>query len=441
MQTIELSPSNIKRVLSSLQAVFPNNLAIKMDRGNIAILSSNNPIKIDYSSLSRIMSDPKVSKQLTNVGINSPESLLAQILLTPATFKQITAGVSPNIDDTNKLEYSVGNTYEDHFYGDDNYKMFAEFTRSPWTAVDLKVLSKSDRAKIMTKVAKIASTNRNFKTAMEWSSESINLSPSAEALRIEGVAYFKLGQPEKANRSWEQALEIAQNPIDTLQTRALAFMYAGKLDRARSDLSRILELNPENKVARYRMATTYAGRHVFPPEEEPLQLYSIGPPKDYHPETVLNLLGDLPENKIFIQSHPKVLFLAAEANLSVNQLKTAERQARQYISVYPASIAGQRLLGSILYALGNTREGTSWWTASLTGGARYAETLSNQAKNQLAEGDKVGALHSLTRAMELNPASTNAKTGLQSMSSIHPQSKPILDSFQLKRYQTEGKKN
>jgi spermidine synthase len=428
MPCLEIPPENLRGILASLHAVFPYNLALMSDSGTMIVLASDQPLPSDLDRLKASMANKAVAAQLARAGIRSPEGVLARIEVTPAKMAPLVEGAQLNLDDTNHLEYSVGKTYENRFFLDENEALFGAALGQPWDDVIFGRLKPEQKAAIIAKVAEEALMIGRPARALAWAQASLVVAPTSEAMRIAGIASLNLGKPEDATRFWQQALSLDPHHVETLQTRGMYHLQEGDLEGARKDFNHVLEIEPDNKVAHYHLAGTYL-TDAIAPDEATLPALSMTAKDAEQAAMVLKSLGNLPEESSFVDRHHDVLLLAAVARFQLHNLKESEALLRRYLAIEPKSVFGCRLLGCILFDRGATTEATTWWYTSFVLGRPHAELLAQQARELLQAGKEDQAIGLLRQSIEFWPGEEHALSMAESLSARNKKASAALASM------------
>ncbi len=305
LQTVEIPPENVREILCGLNLVFAHTLALTTDQGNMVVLASDEPLTINYAQLKAAFANMEVSADLSSVKIDSPEAVLARIASSSRGLLALTQGARPNEDDTNRLEYAVGSSYENRFFLNENKGMIDFHLGSPWAQVDFGQASKVDQANCLAAVARVACLAGQDVTALRWARASIAVANNCEALRIAGISLAQQGKRAEALQFWQEALKVNPADIATLQTRGLANLDSEQVQAARSDFARVLAIEPSNKAAQYHMAKTYARLLPYSiPFQSAFELTPAStPPDEQRPDMVVRYLEPTVMDSKFVNRH------------------------------------------------------------------------------------------------------------------------------------------
>lgn len=108
-QLYELSQPNIKTLLRSFVSVFPNTYIFAAEHlsSDVILVATRKPLPLDLHRLRRNFQDPALRAELHRAQIDSPEELLADLLLTPDEIPAFTIGAVINTDDNARIEFAA----------------------------------------------------------------------------------------------------------------------------------------------------------------------------------------------------------------------------------------------------------------------------------------------------------------------------------------------
>lgn len=442
LQAVEIPPQSLREVMAGLHQVFPVTLALTTDRGNMVVLASEKPLTIDYSRLTAEFANKALVSDLGLVGIGSPEALLARIEAAPDGIARLTAGAPANVDDTNRLEYAVGRTYENRYFMKEDEVMVQANMGLPWRQVIYSGLSDKDIAARMAEVGRQALLRGRNLPALRWAQASLAAAKNAEAFRIAGIALAQEGRSYEAQNMWAEALAVDPANIDTLQTRGTAYLDAGLVEPARRDFRKVLEIEPGNHPAVYHLAQTYSSLR---PSELPLMKTRAFFPtagQDRSPEMVAKYLEPLLSDTKLLERHHDILFYLGAAQFQLGQLPAAEKSLRRFLELEPDSISGLRYLGSVLQGQGRGTEAAALWLHSLNIARGVVWPLRQQAGETMKAGKNELAIHQIGQCLTLWPADGQAYQVLSGWVGKNREADSLVSQLQvLKGVLDRGKSN
>jgi len=96
------------------------------------------------------------------------------------------------------------------------------------------------------------------KKAIEYLNNAIKLKPDyVEAYNSRGLAYFNLGQYQRATKDYNNALRLKPDNAYAYYNRGTAYRYLGKHQRAIDDYNEALRLKPDYAQAYYNRGAAY----------------------------------------------------------------------------------------------------------------------------------------------------------------------------------------
>jgi len=180
LQTVEIPTDNMKEIFAALRSVFPYQAGVMANPGNLVVLASDQPLTLDYKRLDWIVANTKVASQLGKLGLKSANAILARVETTSEGVAAMAHGARPNIDDTNKLEYAIGKTYENLFFASENKKLVQDNSGKPWNDVQFKGIADDKKADILCSVAREALLLGDSALAEGWARASLAVARTAD---------------------------------------------------------------------------------------------------------------------------------------------------------------------------------------------------------------------------------------------------------------------
>jgi len=169
LQIVEIPPDILSSIVGSLHDVFPYCLAARVNRENLVIVGSTAPFLVDLASLRKAFADKKMPVEFTGFKLDSVESILARICMTPSGIDRLAKTAGRNLDDTNKLEYRVGKTYENKIFVAENSRLLDSFFGRPWDLiVQPKNTQPAECARVMEVVAEECLRAKQPDAAAHW---------------------------------------------------------------------------------------------------------------------------------------------------------------------------------------------------------------------------------------------------------------------------------
>lgn len=185
IQIGEVSPAMTRCILAALNSQYKYCIAITTGVDNMVVLASNSPLTGSWQSIQDTFhKNAAIQKDLSRLGINSPEAMLARIVCTSKGLSGVVRGAPMNTDDRNYLEYMVGSTYENRTFVRENVAMFDKAIGVPSVDIDWGELSKQETAEVMSRVAREAVSFNRPNLAYAWALNSMKVFPNEPAQQL-----------------------------------------------------------------------------------------------------------------------------------------------------------------------------------------------------------------------------------------------------------------
>lgn len=420
LQTVEVPPANILGVVRAFNDEFKHCVIMRVTAGNIILMGSDEPLPLVPQKIDAFLAgDRKAAAEVGLVGITSSADLIANLALDEESTRKFAERGVPNVDDTNKLEYAVGRTYESEEFGSKNLQNYrrARIPEKMLAQIDWGTLTPKQRANILSRAAINGLRLDDPDYANHLSNAAVAQSPDIDTLRIYGQVQAALGHIDKAMQAWSRALEINPEDRQTLVSRARAAAYMGNTKQCRIDSEKLAALEKDPREKAYLTA---------------LCLFRFSS-KDTSPEQVLSTLGNLPDDAQYVKKAPAVLYLAAVQHARLGHFPQAETLVRRFMTARPEDVDGAKLLGSLRMIRGDAAEGSAWWAyASILGQKAYRTPL-NDAYTLMKNGRNNEALSSLAKAVELWPTERDSYAMLSELAKTNDKAKELLQKLQILR--------
>ena len=420
LQTVEVPPKNIKGVVRAFTDEFKHAIIMRVTAGNIILLGSDEPLPLNVQKIDEVLAnDRKVRAEMGVVGVSSSADLVANLALDEASTRKFAESGIPNVDDTNRLEFAVGRTYESEEFGEKNLLAYRQSRISDkmLSQIDWGTLTEKQRAAILARASVNCLRLDDPDYASTLSKASLEHARDAQSLRVFGQVQAAIGHPEEAMKAWSEALKNNPEDRETLISRARASAYLGNEKQCRADSEKLASMEKDPKEKAYMTA---------------LCLFRFGGAEGT-PQKILGMLGNLVNDTEYVQRAPAILYLTAVQKARLSQYKEAEGLLRRYLVTRPQDIEASKLLGALRMIQGDSAEATTWWHyASILGHKAYRAPLSD-AHTLIQNGRKQEALASLTKSIELWPTDRQSFIMLTELAKTNKAAKELLFKVQVLR--------
>ncbi len=389
-QSTEVSPTNIRAIVSSMKSQFTNVAAFRSGRfPDIILLASDTPIKFDYARVKEVYADKKVHDELSSYGITSPEAMLACLIATPGSTTQLSAKIPVNTDDHNYFEYSVQRTYETQTFLEDNKQMFEDTPLNPRDMLELGDIDASEKANVLKAIAEQCLIAKRPHRASEWIEWAMAEKKSAAIMAIAGTAQWRLGHQKEAVALWDEGLALDPKNPEILVSRALAQIEKDPTASNKADLETAMAANPGHKAGAYTLACMIAE----PKHANVLikgDLDSIELAKIESASQVKKLLAPCIVDPTFIEDYPNSLYVYSLACLQSGDEKAAEQNLRKFLTINKDSSCASKTLGLLLWQNGQGSESSAWLLSSVRNRRDLADLLTEKNAKALEDANVDG---------------------------------------------------
>lgn len=417
-QSTEVSPTNIRAIVSSMKSQFTNVAAFRSGRfPDIILLASDTPIKFDYSRVKEVYADKKVRDELSGYGITSPEAMLACLIATPGSTTELSANIPVNTDDHNYFEYSVQRTYETQTFLEDNKQMFEDTPLNPRDMLELGNIDAAEKANVLKAIAEQCLIAKRPHRASEWIGWAMEENKTAPIMAIAGTAQWRLGHKKEAVALWNEGLALAPKNPEILVSRALAQIETETTSSNKADLQAAMASNPGHKAGAYTLACMIAD----PKNANTLikgDLDSIALSKIQSPAEVKKLLAPCITDQAFVEDYPNSLYVYSLSCLQEGGTKEAEETLRRFLSINKDSACAQKTLGILLWQNGKDTESSAWLLGSVRNRRDLADALTEKNSKSLesAPSDALKLKDDAYSAFRLAPGDPKVQDVLKQIS-------------------------
>lgn len=411
----EVSSNDLSRVFAALKKVFKHVVVFQSCPGDILILSSDQPLKANLSAISAALSDGKLQKLLSTIaGINSAEDLLLLARMADDGVELATAGIPPNTDDRNFIEFDLARNYEQRNLALENHLWMREHCGTLADLIDWSDRSPQQKALVLADIAERAMLGKND-TADLWADQSYRAFANASALGVKALYYVQQkGDFDSGLVEAEKAVRQFPNEFTPYMVRGLVELRGGAPLRARADFAAALKLQPNNSTVKFRLAQTYLPDHTEWYQTANLPMSDTGKAAS-DPGKVIELIGFYLKDDKQVADEPLLLAAAGAAYLQLGQTDDSINALEKYRIARPDDICALQLLSSAYSARGKKKEAVSCLQRATELSRAMSIKLSQGAQVLLSHHKLRLALSLLKRAIKFNPDSHEARSVLHEL--------------------------
>lgn len=422
LQIAEIAPENVRSILRSLQGTFKHTLVMQSENGNTVVLASESPIKIKYETVLHFFKDPKFVEMCKRAGINGPEELLSNVLMSTDEVQKFTAGDPPNLDDRNRLEFAVALTYENKLYTYNNNKLLETNTTTPAESIDWTGIDPERKANIMLAVGQACLREHRPILGETWVRKSLAERQSSQGYCVLAAAQLLLNQRDKTLESLTKAMELdPKNVVPYLLRANMLLRQEGNYELARETCKKALQIDPNYAEARIRLAESY-----LPTVRNILRRKPVGDPKD-EPQLALECLAPIANNSEQIKAFPEILRLQGMALYKAKgDAKAAESLLKQFIARDPGNLAARHELADLAEKAGDTKQAQAIRQETAVVQKNFVNQLLRIASGAIERRNDRYAVIMLANAIKVEPSNPNAKRLLTLLAESNHDAKDVL---------------
>lgn len=267
LQIYEMPIRDVKSLLATFRAVFPNTMVFRAAEGDLVLLGSQAPLKVDISVISAHLGREKIARNLKRAGIEGAADLISHFYLGPEEAARFSTGAPINTDDNALIEFSaprlvgVGQeTIEQNLDELIEYAAGSGHHFDHGFDADPLIVLQADaraRAEFLSEAALGAIRRNDTRRAEHFCRYSLQIAQTAQARSILGEIMLSRGDQRAALEEWNRALGLDPNHFYTLINLGKLYLMRGDLELAAAHLDRALKLQPDSARARHLRGLVY----------------------------------------------------------------------------------------------------------------------------------------------------------------------------------------
>jgi len=257
LQLYGLEPPNLKALIRTFQAVFPEMLLFQTAEGDLVLLGSGARLPLDYGRLTRRMALPAVARDLGRVGIESPLDLLIRFRLGRDELPGYVGSGPLNTDDNGLIEFAAPKSLHLET-ASINLQELRQASLGPIPYLTHMYASGPGTAAVYLGLAKRYILKGELGAAERLTTQGAMAVEPAVGHWIRGELHLLRGEETEAVQSWEAALLGSPALRETLLSLALFYQHRARYGEAAPYLERLASLQPEDAVVAF-----YAGLNRY----------------------------------------------------------------------------------------------------------------------------------------------------------------------------------
>lgn len=337
LQSNEVSPANVTRILAALHSVYPYILPLDARAGDMVVLASEQPFKLDKDTILTALTNPQLRQLFRQAGIYRVHDVVAHVVMTPDAVDVLVRDIEPNSDDRNRLEYEIAKIYEAISFHEPNQRMFENNMGQPWNYVQWSGATEEQKALTMAHVSTACSRLMMYHRARVWAAESIKLKPNSEgyvALARAEIARFRFGD---ALSLYRRALALSPKSVEVLSSFCSFSRRVGHFQDMRQSAELLHKLEPGSVAWNFALAESYMPSVRTTLDERVDE-------KDQPERALPYLPASLLQDEALIKRYPLALVTAAVALFETGMRQEAIANLQRYVNMVPGDLIATRLL-------------------------------------------------------------------------------------------------
>ncbi len=258
LQIYEMAPEDVRTLIATFRAAFPNVYLFRGAEGDLMLLGSKSERRLDLSVLKSHFDDPKSGAELKRIGTSTAADIISRFYLGPAEVTSLSAGARLNTDDNALIEFNaprrVGTAEETVAR---NLKQLLNYAASPLSYIDRGRSFSGSEADLLTQAALEAVRRNDKERAEQFVTYSLEFGETAQAHDILGELRQARGDEAGAIEAWETALAIDPNHFFTLIDLGKLYLTKQDIPRSIPYLDRAIQIDPGSARAHHLRGLAY----------------------------------------------------------------------------------------------------------------------------------------------------------------------------------------
>jgi spermidine synthase len=258
LQIYEMSPDDVRTLIATFRAAFPQVYLFRGAEGDLMLLGSKSERRLDLSVLKSHFDDPRVGAELKRISTATAGEIISRFYLGPAEVTTLSAGARLNTDDNALIEFNaprrVGTAEETVVR---NLKQLIAYAGSPLNYLDRGKNYSRGESELLTEAALEAVRRNDRDRAEQFVTYSLEFGETAQAHDILGELRQAHGDEAGAIEAWQTALAIDPRHFFTLIDLGKLYLTKQDLPRSIPYLERAIQVDPGSARAHHLRGLAY----------------------------------------------------------------------------------------------------------------------------------------------------------------------------------------
>jgi spermidine synthase len=258
LQMYEMSPEDVRTLVATFRAAFPQVYIFRGAEGDLMLLGSKSERRLDLDAIGSHFDEPRIAADLKRINTLFATDLLSRFYLGPEEVSVFAGDARLNTDDNALIEFNaprqVGTAEETV---QRNVKQLLAHAASPLRYLDGKLAEARGESDLMVKAALGAVKRDDRARAEQFVNYSLGLEESAQALGILGELRAARGDESAAIEAWQAALQLDPNHFYSLINLGKTYLTKHDTPRAVPYFERAIQIEPASARAHHLRGLAY----------------------------------------------------------------------------------------------------------------------------------------------------------------------------------------
>jgi spermidine synthase len=265
LQIYEMSPEDVRTLIATFRAAFPQVYIFRGAEGDLMLLGSKSARRLNLESINSHFDNPRIAADLKRINTTLATDLLSRFYLGPDEVTALSIGATLNTDDNALIEFNaprrVGAADETV---QRNVNQLLAYAASPLPYIDGEMNGARDEGRLLINTALGAMKRDDRARAEQFAGYSLDKKESADANGILGELRVARGDETAAIQSWQAALELEPNHFYSLINLGKLYLTKQDTPRAAGYLDHAIRIDPASARARHLRGLAYqaSGDHT-----------------------------------------------------------------------------------------------------------------------------------------------------------------------------------
>lgn len=354
-QTNEIPPKNLAEVFSALHSAFPYVFVMDSNNGDVNAIASQDKFIFSFDKIKKSVDSVGPQANLARFKMRNVEDFIARIIICPDGMDKAVAGIVPNTDDSNHLEFEVAKSYENRLFRSQNKDWMLRHHGNIWDYIDWGAMSPEQKADEFTKIGRAAFFN-SPSMGILWVQQAELVHPNIESLALLAEMQISTKDNQAALKTIADGEKLFPNEGRFPGLKGIISLRKGDYTQARTLFSDAVSTKgTKDPLIRYYQALAYSAVDLG----EADGVYTA--PPSYDPETVVPICLELSQNSKFLSSKPGILIMLADAYKTMGKYDESEQACKNAIKAAPKGFLSWKILAEVFGAKKQWQKSAYCW--------------------------------------------------------------------------------